>query len=346
MKKIKKAFKWLRKHILNKETFIYLCIAEAIFWSPCIIVALLAVIINPWWWTVFAAICLFWSGPFTPAIPLQIALTLFIKKILTKRKNKNMSKTYFAVSDVHSFYTILIKSLEENGWEQDNPDHILILCGDAFDRGKESVQLFEFLKSLPKERLIYIKGNHEDLLQSCCESIEMGYVPSINHFYNGTINTICDICDVTRGEILNMDQRYYDFDLQHYINKQMSPLLTFIKETCVDYYQIKDKIFVHGWIPSDSIRNVFDETTYIYDSHWKKGNWERARWVNGMKAWSDGVKIDNKTIVCGHWDSWWGHKNINEENVENHNTFEQEGIICLDACTVKSKQINVYKFQV
>ena len=82
-------WKWLRKNVLNKKMIIYVLIAELIFWSPVIITAILALVIDPWFWTATSAIMLFWAGPFTPAVPLQIALALAIKGIVYKiRKHK------------------------------------------------------------------------------------------------------------------------------------------------------------------------------------------------------------------------------------------------------------------
>ena len=82
----KKVWQWLRKNALNKQMIVYVFIAEAIFWSPCVVTALLALIVNPWWWTAFGAICAFWAGPFTPAVPLQIGLAVLIKKIVERKK--------------------------------------------------------------------------------------------------------------------------------------------------------------------------------------------------------------------------------------------------------------------
>ena len=74
-------------------------------------------------------------------------------------------KKYFAISDMHSFYEPMIKALSDKGFDIDNPDHFVIVCGDAFDRGDDTVKVFEFLKDLKaKDRLVYIMGNHEDLL--------------------------------------------------------------------------------------------------------------------------------------------------------------------------------------
>lgn len=72
---------------------IYILIAELIFWSPVIITAILALVIDPLFWTATSAILLFWAGPFTPAVPLQIALALAIKGIASKiRKHRNNKK--------------------------------------------------------------------------------------------------------------------------------------------------------------------------------------------------------------------------------------------------------------
>ena len=48
---------------------------------------------------------------------------------------------YYVVSDVHSFYTEMIKALTEKGYFEDKEPHKLIICGDMFDRGSESVAM-------------------------------------------------------------------------------------------------------------------------------------------------------------------------------------------------------------
>ena len=78
--KIKQAWAWLRKTIINKDMILAFIIAEIIFWSPCAILAILASMVNPWFWGAFTAIIVFWSAPFTPGWAIQIALTIFIKK--------------------------------------------------------------------------------------------------------------------------------------------------------------------------------------------------------------------------------------------------------------------------
>ena len=52
------------------------------------------------------------------------------------------------------FYNSLIKELNKKGFDIDNDDHILVLCGVLFDRGPDSIKIYNYIKSFPKERRI------------------------------------------------------------------------------------------------------------------------------------------------------------------------------------------------
>ena len=154
-----------------------------------------------------------------------------------------MSKKYFVTSDVHSFFDELMVALNEKGFEIDNPDHILCVCGDLFDRGEQSRELFGFVKELQaQDRFIYVAGNHESLLFDCMHEIKCGRVPSRHHFHNGTVGTICQFCDENAWIM-------YDPTRRNEILEVMQPVLDFISDNCVDYAEIGDNILVHGWIP-------------------------------------------------------------------------------------------------
>ena len=86
--RLRSLWKWLRANVLAKDMILWVIIAELIFWSPVIVTAVLALVINPWYWTVTSAIMLFWAGPFTPAVPLQIGLALALKGIYNKIRRK------------------------------------------------------------------------------------------------------------------------------------------------------------------------------------------------------------------------------------------------------------------
>ena len=79
--------------------------------------------------------------------------------------------------------------------------------------------------------------------------------------------------------------------------------------------------------------------------------WEGARWINGMNAWAQGMRIEGKTIVCGHWHTSWGHSIIHGHCAEwgpnaNFSTFKDEGIVALDACTALTDCVNCYVLEV
>ena len=100
--RLRKTWKWLRKNVFNKEMFVFVLIAEAIFWSPCIATGLMALIINPWYWGAFGAIIAFWAGPLTPAVPLQIGLAIALKKLWEKlRKTQRGNSTVESVGHNH-----------------------------------------------------------------------------------------------------------------------------------------------------------------------------------------------------------------------------------------------------
>ena len=51
---------------------------------------------------------------------------------------------YFIVSDIHSFYTELKSALRLARFNIKNKNHTLIVVGDIFDRGSETVEVFKF----------------------------------------------------------------------------------------------------------------------------------------------------------------------------------------------------------
>lgn len=74
---------------------------------------------------------------------------------------------YYVISDIHGFYSQLVKALTKAGFFDETEPHKLIVCGDMMDRGTEAVKMQEFmLKLLEEDKLIFVRGNHEDLLIS------------------------------------------------------------------------------------------------------------------------------------------------------------------------------------
>jgi hypothetical protein len=76
----RKIWTWLRANILNKESILPGLLGELTYWSPLIVVGIIA-IFNPFYWSIFGAIYAFWVW-LLPAIPIQILFILFYKKLL------------------------------------------------------------------------------------------------------------------------------------------------------------------------------------------------------------------------------------------------------------------------
>lgn len=77
---------WFRP-LLTKENLIYLLCGEALFWSPLIVIAVLAICVNDGYWGAFAAVYAVWVWAL-PAIPIQIAFAFFFKWLISKIRGK------------------------------------------------------------------------------------------------------------------------------------------------------------------------------------------------------------------------------------------------------------------
>ena len=172
---------------------------------------------------------------------------------------------FFVISDIHGYYDQMIKALDDAGFDKTNPDHWLISCGDNFDRGEQPLEVLHYLLNL--ERKTLIKGNHEDLIISCCHR---GY-PDFHDCSNGTAGTIEKI-----GHI-NINS----FELACEVTQlSLSPLIV----QMIDYFETKNYVFVHSFIP------YWIEKWRLADSK----EWKEARWGNPFKLCNQGFWKENK----------------------------------------------------
>ena len=243
---------------------------------------------------------------------------------------------FFVCADIHSFYTPLKKALDEKGFDPNNEDHWLVVCGDAFDRGDESYELLKFLMQL--ERKILIRGNHDDLLEECC----MREWAEWHDVSNGTEKTINDIGGAGEG---------YPFDTccQRTWHKTAG-----YRHLLRDYFETQNYIFVHGWIPCEVYYASTDKPWYQqnksfkYKPDWRNSNdaeWESARWINGIQRAYEGIIEPGKTIVCGHWHCSYGHKLSGHCKDEFEDAIWEpwyaDGCVAIDRCTAHTGQCNV-----
>lgn len=235
---------------------------------------------------------------------------------------------FFVASDIHGFYDEFKDALNNAGFDIANNDHWLICCGDYFDRGSKPKEVMDFLMSLP--RVILVKGNHEDLFYDLCYR---GY--SLYH----------DIANGTDSTLKILAKGYSE----HHISNVLKMVRPF-SSSMVDYFETKNYIFVHGWIPLNATDDeIFEEKKYIFDPNWRNASdskWRQARWINGIDAAADGCIEPNKTIVCGHWHCSYGHFKAGETKSQHgddadFDPYYGNGIIAIDACTAHSGRVNV-----
>ncbi len=249
---------------------------------------------------------------------------------------------YYVTSDVHGYFSELKIALTEKGFFSDTSEHKLIICGDLFDRGSEALYLQDFiLELMEKNEVILIRGNHEDLLMQLLNSWSMQSYKAKHHISNMTVDTVLQLTGSSKSDLLINPEA---------IGRKLllSPTINKIIPFMINFYETEQYIFVHGWLPSVQIRiSAYQKFFKIIDD-WRNASpslWDDSRWINGMEAAHERALIPGKTIVCGHWNSSFGHSyyegNGGEfDNNPDFSPYYADGIIALDACTVKSGFVN------
>lgn len=237
---------------------------------------------------------------------------------------------FFVTSDIHSFYTELIDALNQAGFDENNEEHWLIVCGDCFDRGPDSAKVLKYLQNLPRK--VLVKGNHEQLLVDCCER---GW-PMSHDVSNGTMRTISHL---GYGDELE--------DMCKYTLIKIRPFL----DGMVNYFETKNYIFVHSWIPTIHKYEWPEHHTYSFefDPNWRQASqteWNNAMWGNPFEKSFEGLNQTGKTIVFGHWHCSAGHRMLGHCNDEfdGYAIWEPcyaDGIIGIDRCTAYTGETNV-----
>lgn len=292
---------------------------------------------------------------------------------------------YFVISDIHGFYNYAIEDLKKAGYDKDNSNHTLIVCGDIFDRGTQPLEVYKFLRSIPKERRILIRGNHEILLR---ELVKRGYIESHDR-HNGTGDTIYNLAGYGSEKFFISDRfkeqeevlkttmydsaeynawhdMWYKKERAVYKNDLIKEILDWIaSDEWVNYYETKDYIFVHSWIPVQEHYDLAKSLAYdipiksgpdTYREDWRNATqteWEDAMWPCPWQNAKLGLNKTGKTIVCGHWhtsDFFNNLKNKNSTkkyNIHNNPIFKSKRykLIGLDACTAVTALINVFIFE-
>ena len=223
----------------------------------------------------------------------------------------------FAFSDLHG---------QRNLWEQIKaflkPDDVVYFLGDAVDRGPDGWAILKELLADP--RVVYIKGNHEDMMVNALRAF-----PRVNSFSEDMGVWSRNGCAPTLEAILDDDEDVVRQTLERVRTLPTSAIYTnaegreihlchagftpgakpnneydFIWDRRHLYTQIPEEyadgsmVVVHGHTPVPMLLNDLDE-------HIRAANWldkpdlaesYSYQEKNGIAIYADGVKID---IDCG-----------------------------------------------
>jgi serine/threonine protein phosphatase 1 len=230
-------------------------------------------------------------------------------------------KKIFVVSDVHGHFNLLKTALDNAGFNNEDENHLLVGCGDYFDRGKENLEVLKFFERV--KRKVLLKGNHEDLL---LEVFKTGkFLP--HNFINGTMTTLENLFG--KYTIDPMDNSI-DFSGK---TRTVDRVLEFIGEM-VNYFETENYVFVHGWLPPNA--NTIENRKNVSDK-----SWEAARWIKWTNAYNGERPLADKTIVCGHYPTLFARKFDETRPERSTEIFHGNGVIAIDAGTFETKTVNV-----
>ena len=249
---------------------------------------------------------------------------------------------YFCVSDIHGYYDQLIEALASANFEPSNPDHMLIVCGDHFDRGRQPKEVLDYLLQLPRKILIW--GNHDMLL---LESCKRGWFYDYDRS-NGTLGTVADLT-IDFAEQYKAEHGDYPSTKQRC--EEVLRIVEPFYQQHVNYYESNKYIFVHAWVPVvvDDHAPVHHIRGRRFTKHpdWRNATpreWDQARWVNPYNMAKLRLQAE-KIIVCGHWhcSAGWASAEGRSEFGEDacFDPYEGDGFLAIDACTAHTKKVNV-----
>lgn len=288
-------------------------------------------------------------------------------------------KEYFVISDSHSFYSIVRKSLFKAGFRKTNKDHILVVLGDVFDRGPETLEMYDFIMSIPKSRRILVRGNHEPLFLKLLNDKQF---PDDYDYHNGTVGTFCQIAHEDEKKLYrsywysNLYLEHGDLsdapiiDVGEYVSRNIVKTWDHVRDEVrkseivdwlvsdewVNYFEMDRFVMVHSFIPLKpkeeyeqyaAIGYQIPDWACTYDPNWREptANWYEAVWGCPYTQFDAGFfkpEADKgKVLVCGHWHASDFHRRYEGDCSKNFEIYFGKNLIAIDACTYSSKMSNV-----
>lgn len=249
----------------------------------------------------------------------------------------------FVVSDIHGHYKELIKALKKAEFDENNDNHLLISMGDMFDRGQDSVLVYEYLKKLSdKKRAICLKGNHEPMFISYLKGSDNPF----NFKYNGTKETIDDFLCQTRAFEMYLIKNEKEATIESFgefikeasaeIKKEFPGIVSWL-EKLPYYFETEHYIFTHGSI--DVFTDDWKNPQSVYQG---RSGWDDCTWDNGSFFGSE-INNTDKTVVIGHFDTGQLRRKYKLGDVRDHSILRRKDgrVIAIDGCVTYSRVVNV-----
>jgi len=251
---------------------------------------------------------------------------------------------YFVFSDVHGELDALREALLAAGYDKNNPRHFLVSCGDAFDRGPKSVDIYRLLKERPKNT-IAIKGNHDCFFQEYLEKGMDGEFVLFNILHNGLGATIQSFTGIT--------ENLFNPELVDKARKNIpGHVLEWFKNMPL-YFETKNFIFCHAginpnlenWKDTDEhymLWDIEDSFQQIHNVHNKGvviGHHHAFRVRNQMKE--HGYKPQELGNFLYFLEPTEPRGIVSYGNTDEHAPVVNGNKIAIDGCTNYTKKVNV-----
>lgn len=216
----------------------------------------------------------------------------------------------FAISDIHGDYKKFIELLDY--W---NPEESkLIIMGDLVDRGERSLYVVHKvmeLKKVYKNKVIVLKGNHEDMFLNFLKYKDYEYGDIF--FRNGGNTTSMEFADDEFLMFKSYEQR------ANIILEKRKEEVEFLRKMMY-YYKFGNVLFVHAGVDP-------------YISEWK--NTENYKFLWNRNGWKHKNET-GKVIVFGHTPTMHIHDDKrNDIWISKDKTY-----ICVDGGSVFGGQLN------
>lgn len=230
-------------------------------------------------------------------------------------------KEYILFSDPHGEYKALVDSLEAAGYHPKNKNQWLVSVGDLFDRGSQSLEIFQFLDKI--ERKLMILGNHDEFLLDFLEEDFRDFEWHCLH--NGLWETLKSFAGLPKDEpyAIWVPRKW---ELRNIILTKNPTLLDFLK-SMVPVIMIDKNIITHGGFKKD----------YLSEK-WVVNNFCNTE---DFVAKTENLNIPF-TFIFGHWFAAHLHLKFNKK-VDYSKKFKYKNYIGLDGATNVFHTVFIHK---